>query len=198
MALNFVGRRRPAAHDCRPASTTSARDWPVLTAEVTPQLDPARWTMTVDGLVEQPTTWTWDEMHALPASAYSGDIHCVTTWSKFDTASAASASTSCSTPPARSPRRRHVLATSTTGYTTNLPLDRLTRRPGLGRLDATRAAAAARARRSGPAAGPAPVLLEVRQVGHPADPDRPRPARVLGAQRLPRPRRPLARAALPG
>ena len=24
-------------------------------------------------------------MHALPGSTYFGDIHCVTTWSKFDT-----------------------------------------------------------------------------------------------------------------
>ena len=30
-----------------------------------------------------PTTWTWDEAHALPPSTYAGDIHCVTTWSKL-------------------------------------------------------------------------------------------------------------------
>jgi DMSO/TMAO reductase YedYZ molybdopterin-dependent catalytic subunit len=56
----------------------------VLSAEVTPRLDTATWTFTVDGLVERPTTWTWDEIHALAPSSYSGDIHCVTTWSKLD------------------------------------------------------------------------------------------------------------------
>src|SRR5581483_1607384 len=59
-------------------------------------------------------------------------------------------------------------------------------------------AAGARARRAGPPAGPAPVLLEERQVGtgpvlHPR-----RRARVLGGLRVPQSRRPLARAALPG
>ena len=72
------------------------------------------------------------------------------------------------------------------------------RRAGLGRLDLQPPAAADRARRAGPPAGPAPLLLEVGQVGHPADPARPRPAGLLGAQRLPQPRRPLARAALLG
>jgi len=72
--------------------------------------------------VEQPTTWTWDEMHALPPSAYHGDIHCVTTWSKLgmewegvsvDTLLAAARPL---------PAATHVLAFSSTGYTTNLPL----------------------------------------------------------------------------
>jgi FAD-dependent oxidoreductase family protein/molybdopterin-dependent oxidoreductase-like protein protein len=56
----------------------------VLTADVTPRLDTDTWTFTVEGLVDRPTTWTWDEIHALPGSVYSGDIHCVTTWSKRD------------------------------------------------------------------------------------------------------------------
>ena len=60
-------------------------DWPVLTAEVTPRIAPERWSITVDGLVTTPTTWTWAEAHALPPSVYEGDIHCVTTWSKLAT-----------------------------------------------------------------------------------------------------------------
>jgi len=41
-------------------------DWPVLTAEVTPRIAPERWSITVDGLVAKPTTWSWAEAHALP------------------------------------------------------------------------------------------------------------------------------------
>jgi DMSO/TMAO reductase YedYZ molybdopterin-dependent catalytic subunit len=94
----------------------------VLTAEATPRLDPASWTFTIEGQVEQPTTWTWDELHALPESTYSGDIHCVTTWSKLgmewtgvslDTLFAVARPTAAAS---------HVLAYSHTGYTTNLPL----------------------------------------------------------------------------
>src|SRR5436853_216629 len=39
--------------------------WPVLTAEPTPKLSTESWKFTVRGLVEQPTTWTWDQIHAL-------------------------------------------------------------------------------------------------------------------------------------
>jgi DMSO/TMAO reductase YedYZ molybdopterin-dependent catalytic subunit len=119
----FRGRGQEA-RDPRlpPGQYDTGRQWPVLSAEVTPKLAPADWTFTVEGLVEQPTTWTWDEMHALPPSTYRGDIHCVTTWSKLgmefegvsvDTLLAAARPLADAT---------HVLAYSSTGYTTNLPL----------------------------------------------------------------------------
>jgi DMSO/TMAO reductase YedYZ molybdopterin-dependent catalytic subunit len=98
-------------------------DWPVLTAEVTPHLVPEKWTMTVDGLVGSPTTWSWDEMHALPQSEYAGDIHCVTTWSKLATSFQGVAVDLLLDAAGVRPEASFVLATSTTGYTTNLPLD---------------------------------------------------------------------------
>ena len=82
----FTGRpRRGRPGRLPPGQYDTGSDWPTLTAEVTPQLVPEKWTMTVDGLVETPTTWSWREIHALPGSTYFGDIHCVTTWSKLDT-----------------------------------------------------------------------------------------------------------------
>ncbi len=79
----FTGRR--AGRDTRlpPGQYDTGSIWPVLTAEATPRLDTTTWTFAVEGLVDTPTTWTWDEIHALPGSTYEGDIHCVTTWSKF-------------------------------------------------------------------------------------------------------------------
>ena len=118
----FLGRR---ARDPRlpPGQYDVGADWPVLTAEVTPHLVPERWTMTVDGLVEQPRTWSWDELHALPASEYHGAIHCVTTWSKFDTRFGGVSVDLLLDDVGVAPEATHVLATSTTGYTTNLPLE---------------------------------------------------------------------------
>jgi DMSO/TMAO reductase YedYZ molybdopterin-dependent catalytic subunit len=82
----FVGKRRaPRDRRLPPGQYDIGRDFPVLTAEVTPRVHTDRWTMTVDGLVRKPGKWTWDELHALPQEEYRGDIHCVTTWSKFDT-----------------------------------------------------------------------------------------------------------------
>ena len=118
----FVGRRRPPAGRLPPGQYDVGRDWPVLTAEMTPRVDPETWTMTVDGLVEPPTTWTWAEARALPGSEYAGDIHCVTTWSKLDTRFAGVSVDTLLAAARPVPGAAYVLATSTTGYTTNLPL----------------------------------------------------------------------------
>ena len=117
----FVGRRN---RDTRlpPGQYDTGKRWPVLTAEVTPTLDLATWTFTIEGEVEQPTTWTWEQIHALPPSDYQGDIHCVTSWSKLGVNfSGGSVDTLLAVARPR-PTATHVLAFSHTGYTTNLPL----------------------------------------------------------------------------
>jgi DMSO/TMAO reductase YedYZ molybdopterin-dependent catalytic subunit len=123
----FLGRARPA-RDARlpPGQYNVGNDWPVLTAEVSPHLIPENWTMTVDGLVESPMTWTWQQMHDLPQSEYNGDIHCVTTWSKFDTTFGGVSVDVVLAAAKPKPTATHVLATSTTGYTTNMPLEHIT------------------------------------------------------------------------
>jgi DMSO/TMAO reductase YedYZ molybdopterin-dependent catalytic subunit len=121
----FIGKRRERDPRLPPGQYDTGRDFPVLTAEATPRLDPDRWTLTIDGLVETPTTWTWQDLHLLPGAEYRGDIHCVTTWSKLDT-SFAGISVDVLFEAARPlPAATQVLATSTTGYTTNLPLEHL-------------------------------------------------------------------------
>jgi DMSO/TMAO reductase YedYZ molybdopterin-dependent catalytic subunit len=118
----FGGRGKARDPRLPPGQYDAGNQWPVLTAEVTPEPDLAAWTFTIEGEVEQPTAWTWEEIHALPPSTYEGDIHCVTTWSKLgvtfggvsvDTLFAAARPRATAT---------HVLALCSTGYTTNLPL----------------------------------------------------------------------------
>jgi DMSO/TMAO reductase YedYZ molybdopterin-dependent catalytic subunit len=119
----FVGRGR-AARDPRlpPGQYDAHDDWPVLHIEATPVVEPERFRFTVDGLVTTPHTWTWDELHALPPSRYAGDIHCVTTWSRlgvtFDGVSLDTLLEQAGPLPAAT----HVVARSSSGYTTNLPL----------------------------------------------------------------------------
>ncbi len=125
--LLFKGRGQ-AARDERlpPGQYDTGSSWPVLTAEPTPHIRPEDWTMTVSGLVEQPTTWSWAEAHALTPSVYAGDIHCVTTWSKLGmTFTGVSVDTllEVARPQASA---AFVLARSDTGYTTNLPLSDVT------------------------------------------------------------------------
>ena len=84
--------------------------------------DTSSWTFTIEGLVEQPTTWTWDQMHALPQDEYNGAIHCVTTWSKFDMQWRGVSLDTLLAIARPQPTATHVVAYSSTGYTTNLPL----------------------------------------------------------------------------
>jgi DMSO/TMAO reductase YedYZ molybdopterin-dependent catalytic subunit len=118
----FTGRKAQRDPRLPPGQYDIGSEWPVLTAEVTPRVDTANWVFRIEGLVEQPTTWTWAEIHSLPASEYRGAIHCVTMWSKFDmTFTGVSLDTllEAARPLASA---THILQSSTTGYTTNLPL----------------------------------------------------------------------------
>jgi DMSO/TMAO reductase YedYZ molybdopterin-dependent catalytic subunit len=119
----FTGRRRRDADPRLPPGQYDAgAEWPVLTAEVTPILPTETWTFSVGGLVERPTTWNWDEIHALPSSTYEGDIHCVTTWSKLGMSFTGVSVDVLLDMAGVLPAATHVLATSHTRYTTNLPL----------------------------------------------------------------------------
>lgn len=122
----FLGRHK-AEHDPRlpPGQYDVGNDFPVLSAEVTPRLETERWTMSVDGLVASEQRWTWAGLHELPGSEFAGDIHCVTSWSKLDTRFAGVSVDVLLDAAEPLPEATHVLATSTTGYTTNLPLEHL-------------------------------------------------------------------------
>ena len=61
-------------------------DFPVLSAGPTPHVDLADWELTLDGAVDAPRRWSWDELQALPHETVTQDIHCVTSWSKLGTA----------------------------------------------------------------------------------------------------------------
>ena len=118
----FMGRHRERDPRLPPGQYDTGNRWPVLTAEVTPKLDLATWTFKVEGLVGQPTTWSWAEIHALPESDYEGDIHCVTTWSKLGVHFAGVSVDTLLAAARPQPSASYVLAFSHTGYTTNLPL----------------------------------------------------------------------------
>ena len=80
------------------------------------------WTFRVEGLVENPVTWNWEQIHALKEAIFVGDIHCVTTWSRLGVTfnGVAVATLLEIAKPLQS--ATHVVAFSHTGYTTNLPI----------------------------------------------------------------------------
>ncbi len=118
----FFGRKRERDPRLPPGQYDAGGQWPVLNAEATPRISTDRWTFTVEGLVEREVTWTWDEIHALPPARYEGDIHCVTTWSKFGMRFDGVSVDTLLDAAGVLPTATHVVAVAHTGYTTNLPL----------------------------------------------------------------------------
>src|ERR1700754_2239592 len=81
LTRGFAGRSRGARDPGLPPGQYDAgMDWPALHVEPTPSIDTAGCSFEIDGLVDKPVRWSWEEIHALPASRYEGAIHCVTTW----------------------------------------------------------------------------------------------------------------------
>ena len=123
----FTGKRRGHQGERLPPGQYDVGDgWPVLTAEATPVVETEQFSLHLDGLVERPATWSFDELQALPRSTYAGDIHCVTTWSKFDMRWTGVSVDVLLEQAGPLPEAAYALVHSTSGYTTNLPLADLT------------------------------------------------------------------------
>jgi len=122
VSRGFEGRRRPGADASRvPPGQYVTEDFPVLSAGPTPHADLAAWTFQITGELDEPKSWTWEELQALPHQDVTVDIHCVTKWSKLDTAwTGVSLDTLLD---GIDTTAEFVLAWSDGGYTTNLPLD---------------------------------------------------------------------------
>lgn len=106
-----------------PPGQSLVNGFPVLTAGPAPHPpNLSDWKLTLKVGPKTLHTWSWQEFNALPQTEMVADIHCVTTWSKFDTrwrgvtvdALLAAAGLQAPTP--------WLLAHSLDGYSTNVPL----------------------------------------------------------------------------
>jgi len=85
--------------------------------------DNSDWSLAVAGLVGAPRLFSWDEFLALPQTAVTTDIHCVTKWSKFDTQWVGVRFRDLlEAVGGPQPDASHVLEYAEGGYTTNVPL----------------------------------------------------------------------------
>ncbi len=122
VSRGFHGRRRNDVDPARvPPGQYVTSDFPVLSAGPTPHTPLDRWNFEIDGALESPRSWSWSEFRALPTETISSDIHCVTKWSKLDTAwRGVSIDTLLD---GVETAAEYLVATSDGGYTTNLPLE---------------------------------------------------------------------------
>ena len=125
VSRGFRGRSRSEAPRNRvPPGQYIVEDFPVLSAGPTPHTALDDWSFEIRGSVDEPVSWTWDELNALPAETVTVDIHCVTKWSKLDTTwTGVSLDTLLD---GVGTSAEYVSAFSDGGYTTNLPLEDLT------------------------------------------------------------------------
>jgi DMSO/TMAO reductase YedYZ molybdopterin-dependent catalytic subunit len=98
--------------------------FPVLTAGPTPKVNTAEWVFSIDGMVGEKRSWTWEEFSQLPFEDVPCDIHCVTKWSKLGT-SFRGVSVDTLLEDAE-PLGAYTIAYSHGGYTTNLAVEDLT------------------------------------------------------------------------
>lgn len=98
------------------------RNWPVLDLGQTPNVSREAWRLDVTGAVERPVSWNWHDFISQTQTSKLSDIHCVTTWSRYDNHWDGVATHDLMEAVQPRPEATHVLLTSNDGYTTNLPI----------------------------------------------------------------------------
>lgn len=108
-----------------PPGQSLTQRFPVLHYGPVPSFKPATWDFRIWGEVEEEIRWTWDEFNKLPRTRLVMDIHCVTRWSKFDTAwEGVSVKTLIDQGLIKlKSSARYVLQHAEYGFTVNLPLE---------------------------------------------------------------------------
>ena len=80
----LTGKVARSGDDRLPPGQHLVRDWPILDLGTTPQVSELSFRLDITGAVEHPASWNFAQFKALPQSDFVTDIHCVTTWSRYD------------------------------------------------------------------------------------------------------------------
>lgn len=114
-----------------PIGQHEVRNWPVLDLGHQPDIPREAFKLEVGGLVEEPRSFSFDELFALPRIEDTSDFHCVTTWSRYDNDWVGVRVRDVIAECVPKEEARYMVCTgsdrapgTTVPYTTNLPLDR--------------------------------------------------------------------------
>ena len=122
-AGKFLTGRASRPEEARlPPGQHLVRDWPVLDLGVHPNVPLTTWRLDVTGLVETPLSLDWAAFQALPQTELRTDIHCVTTWSRYDNDWRGVKVRDLLDQAGVKDEAGFVMLLSSDGYTTNLPL----------------------------------------------------------------------------
>ena len=119
----LTGKIAPPEDQRLPPGQHLTRDRPVLDLGVVPPVSRERWRLDVYGAVENPVFWTFEEFIAQKQARFTSDIHCVTSWSRYDNEWEGLATRELLTVCQPREDARFVVLHSYDGYTTNLALE---------------------------------------------------------------------------
>jgi DMSO/TMAO reductase YedYZ molybdopterin-dependent catalytic subunit len=124
MTTRGFSGRRPASDIAQrlPPGQYRTDDFPVLSMGPTPDVDLATWRFTLNDGPRPLASFSWQEFRELPHTAWRGDIHCVTKWSKFDTQWEGVTIDDLFAAARVVPPSKYLLAQSWDGYDTNVPV----------------------------------------------------------------------------
>lgn len=118
----LTGQHSRPADQRLPPGQHLVRDWPVLDLGIQPDVPLTRWSLRVFGDVEEQVSLDWASFLALPQTESVSDMHCVTTWSRFDNTWRGLTTRDLLALVRPKETARFVVLHSHDGYTTNLPL----------------------------------------------------------------------------
>ena len=118
----LTGRIGRPDTDRLPPGQHLVKNWPVLDLGQQPSVSTAQWKLDVRGLVNKPTSFNWAAFQNLPQTQVRSDIHCVTTWSRYDNDWRGVSTLDFLEVVDPKEEAAAVLLTSYDGYTTNLLL----------------------------------------------------------------------------
>jgi DMSO/TMAO reductase YedYZ molybdopterin-dependent catalytic subunit len=118
----LTGRPTRPESDRLPPGQHLVKNWPVLDLGQQPLVRTDTWRLDLTGAVENSLSLDWQAFDALPKSKKRSDMHCVTTWSRYDNSWEGVATHDLLDQVMPKPDAAFVMLTSYDGYTTNLPL----------------------------------------------------------------------------
>ena len=106
-----------------PPGQHTVSNWPVLDLGEQPEVLQQDWRLHLIGAIERPMIWDWQQLLQQPQVGSVSDIHCVTSWSRYDNQWEGVSTRDILEAVRPHDDARYVLLHSYDGYTTNLSLD---------------------------------------------------------------------------
>lgn len=116
------GLARPSGERLPPGQHTVS-NWPVLDLGEQPEVRRDAWRLHLTGAIEHPVIWDWQQLLGQPQVGSVSDIHCVTSWSRYDNRWEGVSTRDILEAVRPHDDARFVLLHSYDGYTTNLTLE---------------------------------------------------------------------------